>query len=107
MYPYSINFSLSFRAFQRSIAGAATNISAMSKPSNSTSYKISRNKRDKKSRRRKAKIEDNDLEAANDFLLSGENGHDMDSYGVSTNHSPDENMRGRKRPKDSMSEQLV
>ena len=47
------------------------------------------------------------MEAANDFLLSGQSSHDVDCFVSSPNSSPDEKVRGRKIPKDSMSEHLV
>ena len=68
---------------------------------------MSKSKRDKKSRRRKVKVEDNDPEAANDFLLSRHNDYDANSFVSSPTSSPEENVRGRKRPKDSMAEELV
>lgn len=66
---------------------------------------MSKGKRDKRSRRRKLKVED-DPEAANDFLLSGQNDCD-DGFVSSPTSSPEKNVRGRKRPKDSMAEELV
>ena len=101
---YSISL---FRAFRRSMAGASTSLGTFSNKSKSTSsYKMSKNKRDKKQHRKKSKLEDNDPEAANEFLLSGQNGYVADS---SPNSSPNESLRGRKRPKDtvSMAEELV
>jgi hypothetical protein len=96
------------RVFQRSLAGASNSINAFSNNSKPSSpYKPPRNKRDKKSRGRKVKIEDKDMEAANDFLLSGQNSHEVDCFVSSPNSSPDEKVRGRKIPKDSMSEHLV
>jgi hypothetical protein len=98
------------RAIQRSVAGASKSLSAFSNNSTKStpsSYRMSKGKRDKKSRRRKVKVEDNDPEAANDFLLSGQNDYDMDGVVSSPASSPEENVRGRKRPKDSMAEELV
>ena len=97
-----------FRVFQRSLAGASNSINAFSNNSKPSSpYKPPRNKRDKKSRGRKVKIEDKDMEAANDFLLSGQNSNEVECFVSSPNSSPDEKVRGRKIPKDSMSEHLV
>ena len=94
------------RTFQRSIAGASTGLAALSNKSKSSnsSYKSSKNKR---SRRKKTKIEDNDPEAANGFLLSSQNDDDSYPFVSSPNSSPNDNMRGRRRPKDSMAEELV
>ena len=98
-----------YRTFQRSIAGASTGLAALSNKSksSSSSYKTSKSKRDKKLRRKKTKIEDNDIEAANGFLLSRHDDDDSYPFVSSPNSSPDDNMRGRKRPKDSMAEELV
>ena len=97
------------RTFQRSIAGASTGLAALSNKSksSSSSYKTSKSKRDKKLRRKKTKIEDNDPEAANGFLLSRNDDDDSYPFVSSPNSSPDDNMRGRRRPKDSMAEELV
>ena len=47
------------------------------------------------------------MEAANDFLLSGQNSNEVECFVSSPNSSPDEKVTGRKIPKDSMSEHLV
>ena len=101
-------FSFINRTFQRSIAGASTGLAALSNKSksSSSSYKSSKNKRDKKSRHRKTKIEDNDAEAANGFLLSTQDDDDSYAFMSSPGSSP-ENNKARKRPKDSMAEELV
>ena len=89
------------------MAGASTSLGTFSnKSKSSSSYKMSKNKRDKK-HRKKGKLEDNDPEAANEFLLSGQNSYTADCFVSSPNSSPNENSRGRKRPTASMAEELV
>ena len=68
---------------------------------------MSKSKRDKKLHKKKTKLEDNDPEAANEFLLSGQSSYEADCFVSSPNSSPGENIRGRKRAKDTMAEELV
>ena len=89
------------------MAGASNSLGTFSNKSKSSSYKMSKNKRDKKLRKKKAKIEDNDPEPADEFLLSGQDSYVEECFVSSPNSSPNENIRGRKRPKDSMAEELV
>ena len=85
------------------MAGASTSIGAFANKSSSP-YKMSKSKRAKNSRRNKVKVDD--PEASNGFLLSGQNDYDGDGF-VSSTSSPEETVRGRKRPNDSLTDELV